>query len=211
MLKPRTRFQQHYVDMLARPKPPIVVATGPAGCGKTMWATLIGCDKAKDNEVDRIVVARPAVSVDEQHGFLPGKIDDKMGPWVAPIMDIMRKNLGQKRLTRMRNDGEIEFAPLAYMRGRTFDRSWIILDEAQNCTPQQVKMVLTRIGNGSKIVMTGDLDQHDRGFEHNGLYDFVNRLIHVEEDGVVGMVNFGVDDVQRHPVIPIILSLYDRE
>lgn len=207
----KTAMQRRYVEMLARPAPPIVVATGPAGCGKTLWATLVGCDKLKSNAVDRIILTRPAVSVDEQHGFLPGKLDDKMAPWVVPISEIMRKDLGDKAYTKMRASGAIEIAPLAFMRGRTFDKSWIILDEAQNCTPQQVKMVLTRIGRGSKIVITGDLDQFDRGFGYNGLKDLTERLHRADGEDCIGAVEFGYEDVRRHPVIPFILSMYDDE
>ena len=142
-------------------------------------AVQMGVSKLEDGEVDRIVITRPAVSVDEQHGFLPGDLKQKMEPWTRPIFDFLEEYYKPKQVIQMLENKTIEISPLAYMRGRTFKNSWIIADEMQNATQEQTKMLLTRIGQGSKIVVTGDLAQHDRGYSNNGLKDL--SLIHISE------------------------------
>jgi phosphate starvation-inducible PhoH-like protein len=168
----------------------------------------IGAEALAKKKVERLIMTRPAVSVDEQHGFLPGTLEEKMTPWTRPMFDALRRYYSQSQLDRMMYDGTIEVCPLAYMRGRTFDRSWIIADEMQNATPNQMRMVLTRIGEGSKLVVTGDPVQHDRGFENNGLSDFVHRLesFHIPES--IQHVEFTTADVVRHPVIHDVLEVY---
>ena len=159
---PRNVHQEDYIDLLDDPQKSICFATGPAGTGKTMLAVQMGIHKYDSGEVSKIVITRPAVSVDEQHGFLPGDLKDKMAPWTRPIFDVLEEHWTPKQVERMIENKEIEIAPLAYMRGRTFKECWIVADEMQNATPEQMKMLLTRIGTGSKIVVTGDLAQHDR-------------------------------------------------
>ena len=140
-----------------------------------MMAVQMGIRNLEEGNVDRIVITRPAVSVDEQHGFLPGDLKEKMAPWTRPIFDFLEEHYSAKQVENMIKDKTIEISPLAYMRGRTFKGAWIIADEMQNATQEQTKMLLTRIGEGSKIVVTGDLAQHDRGFNNNGLKDFLNK------------------------------------
>ena len=151
-------------------------------------------------------MTRPAVSVDEQHGFLPGTLENKMDPWVRPMVDIMSNYYSQKKIDEMLYDRVIEICPLAYMRGRTFDHAWIMADEMQNSTPNQMRMVLTRIGQGSKMVVTGDVEQHDRGFEQNGLWDLMSRVD--PDNELINVVKFGQADIQRNKVIKQILKLY---
>lgn len=183
-----------YQALLENTRVPIVVAVGPSGSGKTMMACRAA---ALSKRHDRVIMTRPAVSVDEQHGFLPGKLDAKMAPWVAPMKDYMPEKGGLK----------YEICPLAYMRGRTFDHAWILADEMQNSTPNQMRMVLTRLGRDSKLVITGDTGQYDRGFQNNGLQDLVDRL---DESPIPGIevVRFTEDDIKRHPIIKDILRMY---
>jgi phosphate starvation-inducible protein PhoH and related proteins len=210
VLTARSPRQQRYLNILREQNPYVVIATGCAGSGKTMLATHVGIEKLKEGSVDRIIITRPAVSVDESHGYLPGTLDDKMEPWTRPITDVLNQKFSCDEITRMFQARVIEICPLAYMRGRTFENAWIICDEAQNCTPNQMLMVLTRIGDGSKLVITGDLAQHDRGFERNGLVDFIDRIDASNPDGI-SMIEFEESDVIRHPIIPTILSMYAQQ
>lgn len=178
---------------------PVVIAVGPAGTGKTFMATAVGAKLVEAKRFNRIVVSRPAVSVDENHGFLPGNLDDKMAPWVQPVSDSISKS---------RRKPPVEICPLAYMRGRTFDNAWIIADEMQNSTPSQMKMVMTRIGHGSKLVITGDMSQHDGGFNNNGLSDVIAR-VHKNPSSAIRIFEFTEDDVMRSAVIKEILKLYN--
>jgi len=206
MFTPRTLTQRAYVMCLDNPRVPVVIGTGPAGTGKTLFACHVGAQKLREGDVKRIVMTRPAVSVDEQHGFLPGTLENKMDPWVRPMVDIMSNYYSQKKIDEMLYERVIEICPLAYMRGRTFDHAWIMADEMQNSTPNQMRMVLTRIGQGSKMVVTGDTDQHDRGFEQNGLWDLVSRIS--PDDELINVVQFAKSDIQRNKVIKEILKLY---
>jgi phosphate starvation-inducible PhoH-like protein len=206
MFVPRTLTQRAYAICLDNPRVPVVIGTGPAGTGKTLFACHVGAQKLREGDVKRIVMTRPAVSVDEQHGFLPGTLENKMDPWVRPMVDIMSNYYSQKKIDEMLYERVIEICPLAYMRGRTFDHAWIMADEMQNSTPNQMRMVLTRIGQGSKMVVTGDVEQHDRGFEQNGLWDLISR---VEPDNeLINVIQFGPSDIQRNKVIKQILKLY---
>jgi phosphate starvation-inducible PhoH-like protein len=191
---------------LDNPRVPVVIGTGPAGTGKTLFACHVGAQKLREGDVKRIVMTRPAVSVDEQHGFLPGTLENKMDPWVRPMVDIMSNYYSQKKIDEMLYERVIEICPLAYMRGRTFDHAWIMADEMQNSTPNQMRMVLTRIGQGSKMVVTGDVEQHDRGFEQNGLWDLISRID--PDNELINVVKFGQGDIQRNKVIKQILKLY---
>jgi phosphate starvation-inducible protein PhoH and related proteins len=207
-LVPRTRNQERLILALQDTSQHIVVTAGPAGTGKTYLAMLAAVKAFRAGEVDRIVLTRPAVGVeDEKHGFLPGDLNQKMDPWVRPLTDILREYYRPQDISEMIEEQKIEIAPLAFMRGRTFKDSYIIADEMQNATPSQVKMLMTRIGEGSKIVITGDVEQADRNRGNNGLIDLCSRL---EKGGVKGIAVCELDecDVQRHPIIGKILQLY---
>ncbi len=201
---PRNEKQEEYIFCIEDCT--ITFGVGPAGTGKTLIATLLGIQALKTGEVERIIITRPAVSVDEQHGFLPGTLIEKMAPWTRPIFDVFEEYYSPKQISHMIEDGIIEVSPLAYMRGRTFKDAWIIADEMQNATPSQMKMVLTRIGDGSKMVVTGDLDQHDRGYEENGLRDFLNRLSKEQQN--ISAVEFTKSDVERNPIVGEVLKAY---
>jgi len=172
---PRSKHQEEYLIKLLNPKKNIVFGIGPAGTGKTMIAVQTAVKKFKEGTVDKIIVTRPAVSVDEDLGFLPGTLEQKMAPWTRPIFDVLREYFMAQEIEGMIEEGIIEIAPLAYMRGRTFKYSFIVADEMQNATPNQMKMLLTRLGEGSEMVVTGDLAQADR-LKDNGLIDFINHL-----------------------------------
>jgi phosphate starvation-inducible protein PhoH and related proteins len=205
---PRTRNQESLVLALQDQDQHIVITAGPAGTGKTYLAMLAAVKAFREGEVERIVLTRPAVGVDdEKHGFLPGDLNQKMDPWVRPLTDILREYYRQQEITEMMEDQKIEIAPLAFMRGRTFKNAYIIADEMQNATPSQCKMVMTRIGEGSKIIITGDTDQADRIKGNNGLADLCQRL---EEGGVKGIAICNLDnrDIQRHKIIDSVLKLY---
>lgn len=205
MLNPRNISQRKYLDLLYSSMP-IVVGTGPAGTGKTLLACHAGSKALANRQVERLILTRPAVSVDEQHGFLPGTLEKKMEPWTRPMFDCLHRYMSPKQVKILISDGKIEISPLAYMRGRTFDNAWIIGDEMQNSTPSQMKMLLTRIGEGSKLIVAGDIQQHDRGFEENGLLDLVNRVD--PKSLSIRHINFTDDDVVRSEVIKEVLSIY---
>ena len=205
---PRTRNQERLVLALQDADQHIVITAGPAGTGKTYLAMLAAVKAFREGDVDRIVLTRPAVGVeDEKHGFLPGDLNQKMDPWVRPLTDILREYYRQPDIQAMMDDQRIEIAPLAFMRGRTFKSAYIIADEMQNATPNQCKMLMTRIGEGSKIVITGDVEQADRNRGNNGLLDLCQRL---GEGGVKGIAVCSLDnqDIQRHRIIDSVLRLY---
>lgn len=203
-------MQRVFVEKIRQaPRPYIVVATGPAGCGKTLLAASVGCEKLMRGEVERLVITRPAVGANEDHGFLPGKLDEKMMPWMRPVLDALSRSFTEAHIKNLRATGRLELAPLQFMRGRTFDNAYILCDEAQNCTPNQLLMVMTRIGSNSKMVVTGDPDQYDRTGDINALSDFVHRYHHRPIDSsFVELVEFNASDVRRHPVIPSLLHMY---
>lgn len=207
----RNPKQSTYINFLQNDTTPIVIASGSAGSGKTALAAHVGVQKLKNNQVKRIIITRPAICVDEEHGFLPGTLEQKMEPWLRPVFDVLHLHFSSEQIKQMINNRIVELCPLAFMRGRTFDKAWIICDEAQNCTPNQMLMVMTRIGQDSKLVVTGDPSQFDRGFEVNGLADIIHRLeIGAEHDGIA-VVHFDGQDVVRHPIIPKILRLYKEK
>ena len=208
-LIPKSLNQEEYVSLLTDPSKYIVFATGPAGTGKTMLAMLAGIKAYKEGEVSKIVLTRPAVGVDdEKHGFLPGDINAKMEPWTRPLFDVMHEYWSPKEVTRMLEEQTIEIAPLAYMRGRTFKDSWIVADEMQNATPGQMKMLLTRLGEGSKIVVTGDTRQADRKELDNGLLNF-KRLVEAYQDSkYIDGVEFAARDIMRHKAVAEVLNIY---
>jgi len=220
--RPRTPNQETYVRMLRHELPWIVVANGPAGTGKTHAATSIGLQKIFDKQFDRMVITRPIVPADENIGYLPGGIGDKMGPWLHPIFDSLKKTLGTESssaIDALLERGIVEIAPLAFMRGRTLERAWIVCDEAQNCTQNQMLMLMTRIGEGSKMVITGDLMQHDRHDRHDrrgdlheegGLHHVVRKLREDPDYQTrIGLIEFDPNvDIVRHPVIPHVLNMF---
>ena len=208
-LIPRTRSQERLVLALQSDQTPIVVAVGPAGTGKTYLAMQAAVKALKEGQCERIVITRPAVGVeDEQHGFLPGNLTAKMEPWTRPLLDVAREYYRPQDLVNMIENQVIEIAPLAYMRGRTFKNAWIIADEMQNATPGQVKMLMTRIGAQSRVVITGDVEQADRQGSDNGLLDLCDRLKQSPTPGI-SVCELGVRDVQRHPIIGSVLKLYE--
>jgi phosphate starvation-inducible PhoH-like protein len=174
-LLPRNKNQETYLQKLQDDHKNIVFAIGPAGTGKTLLAVLNGIKLLQEGVIDKIIVTRPAVSVDEDIGFLPGTLNEKMAPWTRPIFDVLGEYYQTKEIAAMLEDGTIEISPLAYMRGRTFKNAYIIADEMQNATQNQMKMLLTRLGENSTMVVTGDLAQADR-LKDNGLIDFINEI-----------------------------------
>ena len=209
-LIPRTRNQEHLVMALQDASQHIVVTAGPAGTGKTYLAMLAAIKALKEGTCDRIVMTRPAVGVEgEQHGFLPGNLTAKMEPWTRPLLDVMREFYRPQDIVTMIEDQTVEIAPLAYMRGRTFKNAWIIADEMQNATPAQVKMLMTRIGANSRIVITGDVEQADRSTGDNGLMDLCERLDAHPVNGIAVCL-LEARDVQRHRIIGDVLKLYSR-
>lgn len=204
---PRNVAQEAYIELLKNPKKYIVFAIGPAGTGKTMLAVQMAIKLYKEGVISKIIVTRPAVSVDEDHGFLPGTLNQKMEPWTRPIFDVFEEYYHPKEIQAMLEDGVIEISPLAYMRGRTFKNAFIVADEMQNTTPSQMKMLLTRLGENSKMVVTGDLNQADRPRE-NGLLEFCQLYAQGGDYRMIAMARFDVSDVERHPVVKEILSIY---
>jgi phosphate starvation-inducible PhoH-like protein len=207
---PRNLSQEHYVEFLKNPKKFIVFAIGPAGTGKTMLAVQMAIKLYKEGEISKIIVTRPAVSVDEDHGFLPGTLNQKMEPWTRPIFDVFEEYYHPKEIQEMLEDGIIEISPLAYMRGRTFKNAFVIADEMQNATPSQMKMLLTRLGENSRMVVTGDLNQADRPTE-NGLLQFCELYGQGGEYRMIAMARFEAKDVERHPVVKEILKIYKED
>jgi phosphate starvation-inducible protein PhoH and related proteins len=207
-LVPRTRNQERLVLALQNVDTSIVVTVGPAGTGKTYLAMVAAVKALKEGAIERIVMTRPAVGVEgEQHGFLPGNLVAKMEPWTRPLLDVMREYYRPQDIAAMIEDQVIEIAPLAFMRGRTFKNSWIIADEMQNATPAQVKMLMTRIGQDSKIIITGDVEQADRNRGDNGLMDLCERLEQNTVNGIT-VCKLETRDVQRHKIIGDVLKLY---
>ena len=217
--KPKTENQKLYMDCLNNNNIHILFGLGPAGCGKTLFACIKAIRELKLGNIDKIVLTRPIVSVDEDLGFLPGTIVNKMDPWTRPIFDIFLEFYSQSQLNFMIQNNIIEISPLAYMRGRTFKRSFIIADEMQNSSPNQMLMMTTRIGENSRMIITGDLKQSDRG-ENNGLYDFMKKWkkyvgVHLNETSYenitipsIRMVEMESQDIQRSPIVVKLLDIY---
>lgn len=207
-IKARNPLQEEYISLLQSSTPPIVIATGPAGVAKTYLSNAIGISKLKDGSVKKLVITRPAVAAGSDGlGFMPGTLEEKMDPWLRPIYDVFYKFVSPKEVQNMIANQVIEICPLVFMRGRTFENAWICADEMQNSTPEQMLMLLTRIGSNSKLVINGDPTQHDRKYEANGLADLMIRLDKRPcED--IKVVRFTEDHVERHPVIKTIIRMY---
>ena len=232
---PRTPTQEVYVHNLKNPGRRIVIATGPAGTGKTVFACEYGIHLFFKGVFDKIIFTRPLVSVDEEFGFLPGTMEEKMAPWIRPIYDVLAQYISPKEIQLLMDEKTIEIIPLGFMRGRTFKRTWIVADEMQNSTTNQMKMLLTRIGQGSKMILTGDLQQCDHTSKHhykyggnrvepllNGLEDFLKRFYYrpahppVEDaektddyGGRIVHYEFGLADIQREQVVKDVLNIYN--
>ena len=204
---PRNLSQENYLELLKNPKKYIVFAIGPAGTGKTMLGVQMAIKLYKEGVISKIIITRPAVSVDEGHGFLPGTLNQKMEPWTRPIFDVFEEYYHPREIQGMLEDGVIEISPLAYMRGRTFKNAFIVADEMQNATPSQMKMLLTRLGDNSRMAVTGDLNQADRPKE-NGLLEFCNLYGQGGDYRMIAMAKFETRDVERHPVVKEVLSIY---
>ena len=211
-LLPKSLTQETYIDLLTDPTKLIVFATGRAGTGKTMLAVLAALKAYRAGQIEKILITRPTIGVDEEeHGFLPGDLTEKMAPWCTPILDIIAEYYKQTEIVKMLEDKTIELAPLAFQRGRTFKNAWIIFDESQNSSINQMKMLLTRLGDNSKLVVTGDLQQTDRQFtKNNGLLDFIERMKTNDSD-VFGHVEFAGRDIQRSKAVREVLKLYGEE
>lgn len=206
-IRVKTIGQRHYVSTIK--KKDIVFGVGPAGTGKTYLAVVLAVSALKEGSVKRIVLTRPAVEAGENLGFLPGDLQEKVDPYLRPLYDALYDVMGPDQVAKALERGLIEIAPLAYMRGRTLDDAFIILDEAQNTTPEQMKMFLTRLGFGSKMVVTGDVTQIDlpRG-KKSGLVEAERILKDIEE---IGMVHFAEQDVVRHSLVQKIILAYQKE
>jgi phosphate starvation-inducible PhoH-like protein len=217
LYKPRTQNQKTYLSHLLDPNTPIVFGIGPAGCGKTLFACITAIQALKAGTIQKVILTRPIVPVEEEElGFLPGTLVKKMDPWTRPLFDIFLEHYKQHELDFMISSGIIEISPLAYMRGRTFKRAFVIADEMQNSSPTQMLMLATRIGEGSKMVITGDLKQSDR-CANNGLLDFIQRygaFCEVSkdcDDGLgIELVHMKAEDIQRSPIVSKILALYEE-
>ncbi len=205
-VKPKTLGQQKYVDAIRDNT--ITLAVGPAGTGKTYLAVAMAVMAFRAGDISRIVLTRPAVEAGEKLGFLPGDLQQKVDPYLRPLYDGLFDMLGAESFTKYQERGNIEVAPLAYMRGRTLDDSFIILDEAQNTTPEQMKMFLTRLGFNSKIVVTGDITQIDLADSHrSGLVEATKVLKNIDD---VAVITLNENDVVRHKLVQSIIKAYDR-
>lgn len=207
---PKNDSQNDYVNLLKNKNKKILIATGPAGTGKTLFATEYGIKHFLINKYEKIIFTRPSVSVDEDLGYLPGTLEDKMAPWVRPIYDILYNFLSTKEISTLIEEKFIEISPLGYMRGRTFKNCWIIADEMQNATVSQMKMLLTRLGENTRIVITGDLDQYDRKDDINGLDDFL-RKFKKKRSSSISSVEFNNEDILREEVVKEVLNIYSNE
>ena len=205
---PKTENQKIYTNYLESQHNYILSAIGPAGTGKTLLACNEAIYQLKRKTIEKIIITRPVVTVEEDIGFLPGNLEKKMDPWVRPIFDILQESYTKSDIKNMMANDIIEISPLGFMRGRTFKNSFIIADEMQNSTPNQMLMLLTRIGINSKMVITGDLAQSDR-IENNGLKDFVNKLKNNKIPEYFYLVEMDEKDVQRCQLVNDVLQLYN--
>jgi len=204
---PKTKTQAEYLQALSKCE--LVFGLGPAGTGKTFLAVAHGAGLLLRGEVDRLIVSRPAVEAGERLGFLPGDLTEKVDPYMAPVWEALTEILGAEQLRRRREKGEIEVAPIAFLRGRTLAHAFVIVDEAQNATRLQMKMVLTRLGEGARMVVTGDPTQIDLvNIRDSGLAHAVGLLEGVKG---VGVTRFSAEDVVRHPLVERIVRAYDAD
>ncbi len=207
-IEPKNEKQKEYVKLLQNINHELLFATGPAGTGKTLLACTAAISGLVDGHYEKIVITRPAVNVEENLGYLPGDIADKMDPYLKPIFDVFQECYSQSHIQHMLKEKIIEICPLAFMRGRTFRQSFIIADEMQNSSVSQMKMILTRLGHGSKMVVTGDLLQHDRRYVENGLKDILQKLQNKNYKRIK-TIEFGPMDIERSRIVKEILEIYD--
>lgn len=212
---PKTPNQSKYVNCLNEEKTNMLVVTGPAGTGKTMFACLKAIDLLKKSEINRIIITRPIVTVEEEIGFLPGNIVKKMDPWTRPIFDLFLEYYSRAEIDNMINKNIIEISPLAFMRGRTFKNAFIIADEMQNSSPNQMKMLTTRIGVNSRIVITGDLQQTDLTTD-NGLSEIITKIKTFEHNNLelvnknmIQLVSLENTDIERSDLVKRIIDIYN--
>jgi len=214
LARPRTALQGEYIEAMKNPAKKIVFATGPAGTGKTMLACQQGLFQFLSGQYDKLVFTRPMIAVDEEMGFLPGTMEEKMAPWMRPMWDFLSQQLSQREIQVLMDEKYIEIVPLGFMRGRTFLKTWIVADEMQNATENQMKMLTTRLGTGSRMVITGDLEQCDLPKPRfpqaptNGLADLLGRMAKAGCPPTIDRFAFSADDVQREAVVRDILRIY---
>lgn len=204
---PKSSNQKKYLNFLNDEENKIIISTGPAGTGKTLFACQKAIMQLKNTEIDKIILTRPVVTVEEEIGFLPGNIIKKMDPWTKPIFDIFLEYYSKSELDLMLNNGKIEICPLAFMRGRTFKYSFIIADEMQNSSPNQMKMLSTRLGINTRMVITGDLKQTDI-IKENGLDDFISKVKNYNETEMIKLINFEDKDVERSEIVKKVIDIY---
>ena len=197
---PKTAGQCKYMRVLQSHKP-IIIATGPAGSGKTMFACQLAAENLLNRNINRLVLTRPIVGADEDMGYLPGEMERKMEPWTKPMIDVF-----ENYLTRGQLEHHVHIEPLGFMRGRTFDNAYIVADEMQNSTPKQMKMLLTRLGKNTKLVITGDLNQSDLG-NRSGLKDLTNKMYGLNLN-YIEHVTMDNNDILRQPAVSEILKIY---
>jgi len=201
-IKPQSDNQRHMMEAIEQYN--VVLAVGPAGTGKTYVAVAKAVEALEAGKVSRIVLCRPAVEAGENLGYLPGALDEKLAPYLRPLYDCLSDRMGLRNLKKYLHDGTIEIAPIAYMRGRTLNNAYVVVDEAQNCTYSQLKMLLTRLGWQSTMVLTGDPDQSDLLNGLSGLNDITERLTALDD---VSVVHLGDKDIVRHPLVAAMLSV----
>ncbi len=204
---PRNESQKKLMNHLSNPDCKIIMVSGPAGTGKTLFSVEQGIKHFMNGTYNKIIFTRPTVGVDEQIGFLPGTLEEKMAPWMRPIYDIFHTFMTQKDVQQLIEEQKIEISPLGFMRGRTFKNSWIVADEMQNSTVSQMKMLLTRIGENTRLIITGDCEQNDMRHGENGLEDFLSKIKGRRSDSI-GSVEFDTKDVEREKVVREVLEIY---
>ena len=207
---PKNIHQEQYINILSQKSKKIIIVNGPAGTGKTLFATEYGIRNFLLGIYDKLVFTRPSVSVDEDLGYLPGTLEEKMIPWLRPIYDVLYQFVSPNEVKQYMEDKVIEIAPLGFMRGRTFKNTWIVADEMQNSTISQMKMLLTRLGENSRLIITGDLDQNDKQYEMNGLEDFLTKF-KGKRSSSISSFQFERDDIQREDVVKEVLNIYAGE
>ena len=212
--------QQQYINTLLNKNTNMILGIGPAGTGKTLFACLCAANAYESEQVEKIIITRPIVPVEEEIGYLPGSMDDKMNPWIEPMMDVFRIYFGTKQAESLRKRNIIEICPIGYMRGRTFHNAYVIADEMQNSSPKQMFMVATRMGNDSKLIVNGDLEQSDLPYGTvSGLEEFQNKFVHhydtlksaEKRHSKIKLVNLNESDIKRSALTQSVVELYHTD